>query len=126
MNPIAFVADNNLAHERHDAERDRCVAALAPTSGRWLEQYAQLADAAWESGWDAAIIAYERHDSDYAPSLNDADVIAAVRSAADEAAANSTRIGAPGSDIREKYATQAAMLYAAAARLEALLKVEVQ
>lgn len=58
----------------------------------------------------------------YAPSLNDADVIAAVRSAADEAATNSTRIGAPGSDIRVMYATQASMLYAAAARLDALLK----
>lgn len=58
----------------------------------------------------------------YGPLLNDADVVAAVRGAADESDTNSTRIGAPGSEIREKYATQAAMLYAAAARLEALLK----
>lgn len=55
------------------------------------------------------------------PSIDDASVIAAVRDAADDAARSAGRIGAPGSPIREAYATRAALLYAAAARLESLI-----
>jgi hypothetical protein len=57
----------------------------------------------------------------YTPSLCDADVVVAIREAADEDAKAAERVGAPGSIIREKYATKATMLYAAAARLESLL-----
>lgn len=60
------------------------------------------------------------------PPIDDASVIAAVRDAADDAARSAGRIGAPGSPIREAYATRAALLYAAAARLEALLAAAAQ
>jgi hypothetical protein len=57
--PIARVENHNEAEVRHGCERNRDLARLSPRAfaGRWRSSPHDLAEACWESGWDAAVIA---------------------------------------------------------------------
>lgn len=65
---MAWADDAATAEARHGAARDACLARIEPGSNRWDSgrremDNRELAKAAWESGWDAAVAALKGGDS---------------------------------------------------------------
>jgi hypothetical protein len=57
--PIAWVEDHGVAESRHGGVRDQELEALGARhfEGRWQGDAMALAHAAWEAGWDSAVLA---------------------------------------------------------------------
>ena len=61
--PIEFASDHALAEAQHGEMKKQCLNRIEPESeGRWFgtDGARALAELAWESGWDEALLAAER------------------------------------------------------------------